>query len=84
MKEILEGSHAVALIIKNIQPAVVSAYPITPQTHIVEDLEKLHAEGKAKFEYIRAESEFAAASIVLGASATGVWLMAYLFITNKP
>jgi len=59
--QILEGSRAIALTIKNIGPAVVSAYPITPQTHIVEDL--------ARF---KAESEFAAASIVLGAAATGV------------
>ncbi len=71
-KKILEGSHAVAEIIRRIQPAVISAYPITPQTHIVEDLERMKANGDADFEYIRAESEFAAASIVLGASATGV------------
>jgi len=71
-KQILEGSHAVAEIVRRIKPAVVSAYPITPQTHIVEDLEKMKAEGLADFEYVRAESEFAAASIVLGASATGV------------
>lgn len=71
-KQILEGSQAVAQVIKNIRPAVVSAYPITPQTHIVEDLEKMKADGQADFEYINAESEFAAASIVLGASATGV------------
>jgi len=71
-KQILEGSHAIALTIKNIGPAVVSAYPITPQTHIVEDLAKMKANGEADFEYVRAESEFAAASIVLGASATGV------------
>lgn len=70
-KEILEGSRAVALTIKNINPAVVSAYPITPQTHIVEDLAQIKADGQAKFEYLRAESEFAAASIVLGASAAG-------------
>ncbi len=69
---IYEGSHAIALTIKNIAPAVVSAYPITPQTHIVEDLAKLKADGQANFEYVRAESEFAAASIILGASATGV------------
>jgi pyruvate ferredoxin oxidoreductase alpha subunit len=55
-----------------IKPDVVSAYPITPQTHIVEDLAKLKADGKAKYEYVRAESEFAAASIVAGASAAGV------------
>ncbi|MCX6794469.1 MAG: pyruvate ferredoxin oxidoreductase [Candidatus Falkowbacteria bacterium] len=70
-KQILEGSRAIALTIKNIAPAVVSAYPITPQTHIVEDLAKMKADGQAGFEYIRAESEFAAASIVLGASAAG-------------
>jgi len=71
-QQILEGSRAIALTIKNIAPAVVSAYPITPQTHIVEDLAKMKADGQAGFEYVRAESEFAAASIVLGASATGV------------
>ncbi|MFA7702532.1 MAG: pyruvate ferredoxin oxidoreductase, partial [Patescibacteria group bacterium] len=70
--QILEGSHAIALTIKNIAPAVISAYPITPQTHIVEDLAKFKADGEANYEYVRAESEFAAASIVLGASATGV------------
>jgi pyruvate ferredoxin oxidoreductase alpha subunit len=69
--QILEGSRAIALTIKNIRPAVVSAYPITPQTHIVEDLAKFKADGQADYEYVRAESEFAAASIILGASATG-------------
>jgi pyruvate ferredoxin oxidoreductase alpha subunit len=69
--QILEGSRAIALTIKNIRPAVVSAYPITPQTHIVEDLARFKADGEADYEYVRAESEFAAASIILGASATG-------------
>ena len=71
-RQFLEGSEAIALTIKEIAPQVVSAYPITPQTHIVEDLSKFKANGQAKYEYVRAESEFAAASIVLGASATGV------------
>ncbi len=71
-QQILEGSNAIAQTIKNIKPAVVSAYPITPQTHIVEDLAQFKADGEADYEYVRAESEFAAASIVLGASATGV------------
>lgn len=70
-RQILEGSQAIAQVVNNIKPAVVSAYPITPQTHIVEDLAKLKADGKAAFEYVRAESEFAAASIVAGASAAG-------------
>jgi len=72
MRQILEGSQAIAQTINNINPNVISAYPITPQTHIVEDLAKLKADGLAKYEYVRAESEFAAASIVAGASATGV------------
>lgn len=70
-KQLLEGSAAIAEIVTRIAPEVVSAYPITPQTHIVEELAKRQAEGLVPYEYIRAESEFAAASIVLGASAAG-------------
>ncbi len=69
--KILEGSRAIAETIKNIGVGVVSAYPITPQTHIVEDLAKLKADGEADYEYVRAESEFAAISIVEGAAAMG-------------
>jgi len=72
MKKCIEGSHAVAEVVRLCRPAVISVYPITPQTHIVEDLSKFKADGKASYEYVRSESEFAAASIVLGASATGV------------
>lgn len=72
MKQLLEGSQAIARTVNLCRPGVVSAYPITPQTHIVEDLAKLKADGEGDFEFIRAESEFAAASIVLGASAAGV------------
>ena len=71
MKTIIEGSQAIAEIVKRSKPAVISAYPITPQTHIVENLAQFKADG-ADYEYVRAESEFAAASIVAGASATGV------------
>ncbi|MFH1191893.1 MAG: pyruvate ferredoxin oxidoreductase [bacterium] len=70
-EKILEGSRAVAEAVNLCKPDVVPAYPITPQTHIVEDLAQFKADGKADFEYVRAESEFAAASIVLGASAAG-------------
>lgn len=66
--QLLEGSRAIALVVQNIGPEIISAYPITPQTHIVEDLAKF----KGDYEYIRAESEFAAASIVLGGSAAGL------------
>ena len=72
MSKLMEGSRAVAEIVRLCEPAVISAYPITPQTHIVEDLAKFKADGIVNYEYVRGESEFAAASIVLGASATGV------------
>jgi len=72
VKEFVEGSHAVAQIIKACQPGVISAYPITPQTHIVEDLAQLVANGELKAQFVNVESEHSAASVVLGASATGV------------
>jgi len=45
MREIMEGSHAIALAVKAARPNVVAAYPITPQTHIVEDISQLIADG---------------------------------------
>ncbi len=70
--QLLNASEAIALTINRLKVGVVSAYPITPQTKIVEKLAALQAAGAAKFEFVRAESEFAAASIVLGAAAAGV------------
>ena len=72
MKEFVEGSHAIAEIVKACQPGVISAYPITPQTHIVEDLAQMVANGELKSQFVNVESEHSAASVVLGASATGV------------
>jgi pyruvate ferredoxin oxidoreductase alpha subunit len=72
MKEVMEASHAVADAVKAIEPDVIAAYPITPQTHIVERLSEFVANGEIKSEYIAVESEFAAISACLGASATGV------------
>ncbi len=67
----MEGSKAVAETVKLCRPNVVAAYPITPQTHISEELAQMAANGELKAEYLTVESEFAAASAVLGASATG-------------
>jgi len=71
MKKFLEGSKAIAETIKLCRPEVVAVYPITPQTHIMENLAKFKAEGQADFQYIKPESEMAAISAVLGASAAG-------------
>lgn len=72
MKEFLEGSRAVAEVIKLCKPAVISAYPITPQTHIVEELAQFVADGELGAQFINVESEHSAASVVLGAAACGV------------
>ena len=66
-----EGSKAVADTVAVCKPHVISAYPITPQTHIVEELAKIVASGRINSEFVNVESEFSAASVVLGASATG-------------
>jgi pyruvate ferredoxin oxidoreductase alpha subunit len=67
----IEGSHAVADVVALCRPNVISAYPITPQTHIVEGLADIVESGKLDAEFVNVESEFAAASVVLGASAAG-------------
>ena len=69
---VTEGSMAVAEAVKLCRPKVISAYPITPQTHIVEDLSQMVADGEIDCEYVNVESEFAAASVVMGAASTGV------------
>ena len=72
MKEYLEGSRAVAEAVKLCKPGVISAYPITPQTHIVEELAHMAANGEINAQCINVESEHSAASAVLGSEATGV------------
>lgn len=71
MRQALEGSQAIAQTVALCRPQVVAAYPITPQTHIVENIAKLVADGKLECEYISVESEFSAASVVMGAAAAG-------------
>lgn len=68
----IEGSQAIAQSVAACSPEVVSAYPISPQTHIVEALSALVKAGKmGSAEYINVESEFAAMSACIGASAVG-------------
>ncbi len=69
---VVEGSYAVAHAVKTCRPNVISAYPITPQTHIVEDLSQFMADGEIpNCEYINVESEFSALSALVGSSAAG-------------
>jgi pyruvate ferredoxin oxidoreductase alpha subunit len=68
----IEGSRAVAEAVALCRPEVICAYPISPQTHIVEALGEMVKAGEiARCEYINVESEFAAMSVAIGASAAG-------------
>jgi pyruvate ferredoxin oxidoreductase alpha subunit len=68
----VEGSWAVAEAIALCRPEVICAYPITPQTHIVEGLGELVKSGQlSACEFINVESEFAALSVAIGSSAAG-------------
>jgi len=68
----IEGSAAVAEAVALCRPEVICAYPISPQTHIVEGLGRLVDGGQLKpCEFINVESEFAAMSVAIGASAAG-------------
>ncbi|SPT52378.1 Pyruvate synthase subunit porA [Actinomyces bovis] len=72
MREQIEGSQAVAKAVAACHPGVIAAYPISPQTHIVEALSALVKQGRLSgCEYINVESEFAAMSACIGASAVG-------------
>ena len=68
----IEGSRAIAETIALCRPEVICAYPITPQTHIVEGLAEMVKTGELKnCEFINVESEFAALSVAIGSSAAG-------------
>ena len=72
MLEQCEGSHAVAQAVALSRPEVICAYPISPQTHIVEGLGELVKSGAlTPCEFINVESEFAALSVAIGSSAAG-------------
>src|SRR5689334_11695014 len=68
----IEGSRAVAEAVAMCRPRVICAYPITPQTHIVEALSAMVKRDELKAEFLNVESEFAAMSVAIGASAAGV------------
>src|ERR1700757_1738718 len=67
----IEGSRAVAETVAMCRPQVICAYPITPQTHIVEALGAMVKRGELNAEFLNVESEFAAMSGAIGASAAG-------------
>ncbi|MDD1733573.1 MAG: pyruvate ferredoxin oxidoreductase [Methanothrix sp.] len=69
--KVVEGSYAVAHAVMCCRPDVISAYPITPQTHIVENLSQMVADGEIDSEFLTVDSEFSALSVLVGACAAG-------------
>lgn len=72
MKQVMEGSHAVSEAVRLARVQVVSAYPITPQTHIVEILSDYCATGKMNAKFLRVESEHSCMAALIGAQSAGV------------
>ena len=72
MKKFLSGDEAFAEGIRLAKPAIISAYPITPQTIVVERLSEMVESGSLESEFIHVESEHSALSCAMGASAAGV------------
>ncbi len=70
-KRVIEASHAIAIGAKLTRPDVIPMYPITPQTHVVEDLAQFINNGEMKCAMIDVESEHSAASAFLGSIAAG-------------
>ncbi|ADN51359.1 pyruvate ferredoxin oxidoreductase [Vulcanisaeta distributa] len=71
VRKVLVGDHAVAEAVKLARVNVISAYPITPQTLIVERISEMIERGELRADYVRVESEFAALATVYGAAAGG-------------
>lgn len=71
MKRFLSGDEALAEGVRLSRPQVISAYPITPQTVVVERLSEMVADGSLDAQYMHVESEHSALSCAMGASATG-------------
>ncbi|MDD4264776.1 MAG: pyruvate ferredoxin oxidoreductase, partial [Firmicutes bacterium] len=71
VRKALTGNEAMAEAMRQINPDVIAAYPITPQTEIVQLFSNFVADGKVDTEFVTVESEHSAMSATIGASAAG-------------
>ncbi len=95
--EAMDGNTATAEAMRQINPDVVAAYPITPQTSTVQTFSQFVADGDVDTEFIRVESEHSAMAACIGASAAGgrvmtatsanglalMWEMVYIAASNR-
>lgn len=72
MRQVIKGNHAVSQAVKLSRVEVISAFPITPQTTIVEELSEMCANGDLDAKFIKVESEHSAMAALVGASTAGV------------
>ncbi|MBP1608675.1 MAG: Pyruvate ferredoxin oxidoreductase alpha subunit, partial [Acidobacteria bacterium] len=72
MKKLMMGTEAAALAVRLARAQFVSAYPITPQTNLVEELSNIIGRGEMKAKYLTVESEHSAMASCIGASLAGV------------
>ncbi|NOX32172.1 MAG: pyruvate synthase subunit PorA [Deltaproteobacteria bacterium] len=85
--KVITGNAAAAIAAKLVRPDVVAAYPITPQTEIIEQISKFHANGEMDCELITVEGENSAMNAVMAASlaggrvftATSSWGLAFMY-----
>jgi pyruvate/2-oxoacid:ferredoxin oxidoreductase alpha subunit len=71
VKKVIVGNHAVSWGVSLARAEVIAAYPITPQTQIVEELAEMCADGRLAARFIKVESEHSAMAACIGASAAG-------------
>ena len=72
MRKVIKGNHAVSYGAKLSRVKVISAYPITPQTTIVEELSEMCASGELDAKFIKVESEHSALAALVGSATAGV------------
>lgn len=72
MRRVLTAAEAVAYAVKAVKPGVISAYPITPQTHVIEKLAEFVETGELDADFVRVEAEISAISVVAGSVIQGV------------
>jgi pyruvate ferredoxin oxidoreductase alpha subunit len=72
MKKVLMGNHAASYAVMLSRVQVISAYPITPQTQIVEELSEICADGRLNAKFLKVESEHSAMAAIIAAASTGV------------
>ncbi len=72
MRKVIKGNHAVSHGVRLSRVKVISAYPITPQTTIVEELSEMCASGALDAKFIKVESEHSALAALVGSSTAGV------------